>query len=504
MSKSQKDSINDMKSDQDSLSNKQLLNKKKKRDSNISSEMNEQNSVHNNEIRCSICLGEEKLVPNCYKCITCSSYFHLDCYNFFSFKETKEEKITKENIDKFECYRCKEEKKIGMEIKCSACKMHEGIIKKLEEDKYLHHYCYVFFQDNLNNLKGGVCKFCSHKKISVLKCHEEKCKVKCHIQCAIDNNIIFWLPYMREEEKINEKKFNNKITFLCDVHNRPLMDNFNEYSATMLISKNDKNEQLNESENKSNTPQENNNDNQNNNNNEINIQKNIEDNNPIKKKKKKEESDKNINKNNNEKNNEEKEKEKELNKENKMIIEKEEKLPIKEKIINTVINVDIVNEIAKINSNVINEKEEKDKNNLNENINSNKSKEDKESKEIKENLESSPKTPVKIDLSKNNKISKSGSSNNLKALNSSNNKDIINVTISKEKEKNIDDEFNISINVDIVNNEKKGEDDDDYDEDEDLEYKPPEIKYEDIDLFENFKNRNEKYILPAAFNKFHY
>ena len=69
------------------------------------------NSVHNNEIRCSICLGEEKLVPNCYKCITCSSYFHLDCYNFFSFKETKEEKITKENIDKFECYRCKEEKK---------------------------------------------------------------------------------------------------------------------------------------------------------------------------------------------------------------------------------------------------------------------------------------------------------------------------------------------------------------------------------------------------------
>ena len=44
MSKSQKDSVNDMKSDQDSLSNKQLLNRKKKRDSNISSEMNEINS----------------------------------------------------------------------------------------------------------------------------------------------------------------------------------------------------------------------------------------------------------------------------------------------------------------------------------------------------------------------------------------------------------------------------------------------------------------------------
>ena len=496
MSKSQKDSVNDMKSDQDSLSNKQLLNRKKKRDSNISSEYNEINSVHNTEIRCSICLGEEKLVPLCYKCITCSSYFHLDCYNYFSFKETKEEKIDLENIDKFECYRCQEERKIGMEIKCYICKVHKGIIKKLDEEKYLHHYCYVFFQDNLNNLKGGVCKFCSHKKIPVLKCHEEKCKVKCHIQCAIDNNIIFWLPYMREEEKINEKKFNNRITFLCDEHNMDLITNFNEYAATMLISKNDKNEQLNESMNKLNISQDKNND-KNNNNNDTNIQKNIEDNNPINIIQKKEESD--INKNN--KNNNE-EKENESNKENKMNIEKEGKTPIKERIINSsVINVNIVNEIDSINENIINKEKEKDKNNLNEN-NTNKS---KESKDRKDSIESSPKTPVKIDLSKNNKISKAGSSNNLKALNSSNNKDIINVSISKDKEKNnIDDEFNISINVDIVNNEKKGEDDEDYDEDEDLEYKPPEIKHENIDLFENFKNKNEKYILPAAFNKFHF
>ena len=38
MPKSKKDSVNDMKSDQDSLSNKQLLNRKKKRDSNTSSD----------------------------------------------------------------------------------------------------------------------------------------------------------------------------------------------------------------------------------------------------------------------------------------------------------------------------------------------------------------------------------------------------------------------------------------------------------------------------------
>ena len=498
MSKSQKDSVNDMKSDQDSLSNKQLLNRKKKRDSNISSEMNEINSVHNTEIRCSICLGEEKLVPNCYKCITCSSYFHIDCYNFFSFKETKEDKIDIENIDKFECYRCKEEKKIGMEIKCYICKVHKGIIKKLDEEKYLHHYCYVFFQDNLNNLKGGVCKFCSHKKIPVLKCHEEKCKVKCHIQCAIDNNIIFWLPYMREEEKINEKKFNNRITFLCDIHNMALITNFNEYSATMLISKNDKNEQLNESMNKLNISQDKNNDNINsNNNNDTNIQKNIEDNNPINIIQKKEEIDKN---NNNNKNNNE-EKNNESNKENKMNIEKEEKTPTKERIIHSVINVNIVDEIDSINKNVINEEKEKDKNNFNENTNANKT---IERKENKDSLESSPKTPVKIDLSKNNKISKAGSNNSIKALNSSNTKDILNATVSKDK--NIDDDINISINMDmdIVNNEKKGEDDEDYDEDEDLDYKPPEIKHENIDLFENFKNKNEKYILPAAFNKFHF
>ena len=81
MSKSQKDSINDMKSDIDSLSNKQFLNMKKKR----SSDVLEQNPTSNDEIKCSICLGEEKLIPNCRKCSTCGAYFHLECYNLFKF-----------------------------------------------------------------------------------------------------------------------------------------------------------------------------------------------------------------------------------------------------------------------------------------------------------------------------------------------------------------------------------------------------------------------------------
>ena len=89
MQKSQKDSVNDMKSDQDSISNKDLLSHKRKRDSNISSEIVDLKSSPNNEIRCSICLGKENLVPNIYKCNTCSAYFHLECYNLFSFEELR-------------------------------------------------------------------------------------------------------------------------------------------------------------------------------------------------------------------------------------------------------------------------------------------------------------------------------------------------------------------------------------------------------------------------------
>ena len=242
MSKSQKDSINDIKSDQDSLSNKQLLNRKKKRDSNISSEIFDQNSSTNNEIICSICLGEEKLIPNCFKCSTCSSYFHIECYNLFTFPATQEDKINIENVlNNFECYRCKEEKKYGMEFTCYICKRHSGIIKKIEEEKFLHHFCYVFFKDNLNYSKGGNCNKCSRKKIQVLKCEDAKCKEKYHIQCAIDHKIIFCLPYMRSGDlKVDKNNFNEKIPFYCEIHNYDLIKNFKDYTLTMQISKNDK------------------------------------------------------------------------------------------------------------------------------------------------------------------------------------------------------------------------------------------------------------------------
>ena len=240
MSKSQKDSKNDHKSDKDTLSKKQLLNKKKKRDSNKSSEI-EQNSSINHEIRCSICLGEEKLLPKCFKCKTCEAYFHVECYNLFTFPETTEAKIHEGNVlDNFECYRCKKEKEMGVEFRCSVCKGHEDIMKQFEPKKFVHHYCYVFFKDSLDNLKGGICKECNFKKIPALKCEEGKCKEKYHIQCAIKKEIIIWLPFMRGDEKINPDKFNDKITFLCYEHNKIVLDEFKKYALNMQKSKNDK------------------------------------------------------------------------------------------------------------------------------------------------------------------------------------------------------------------------------------------------------------------------
>ena len=85
-------------------------------------------------------------------------------------------------------------------------------------------------------------------------------------------------------------------------------------------------------------------------------------------------------------------------------------------------------------------------------------------------------------------------------LNNSNN-DIINISLKKEKSSFIEEEIDININVDKMNINSNEENEED---DEDVEYNPPEIKHEDIDLFDNFKNRNEKYVLPGAFYKFHF
>ena len=479
MSKSQKDqnSINDLR-EEDSIS-KQYLNRKKKRDSNISSEILEPIIPLNNEIRCSICLGYEKLVPNCFKCILCSSYFHLECYNLFKLPETKENILKEENLPNFECFRCKEEKILSKNITCYLCKNHNGITKKLENDKYLHHYCYVFFKDSLMNKGGGSCKNCSHKKIPVLKCQETKCKDKYHIQCAIDKQIIFWLPFMREEDKINKEKFNDKILFFCEIHNEDLIKNYNDYYTTMLLSKNDKNEE----------PINNNNISTNN------LEKNPE----IK---------------NNDKNNSEIIPQKMPESESNNIPNEQKSIKEEKKIENNDMNEkNNEKEKDKNNENIIPNINLHTGNNTNNNLNINEKEKEQEKEEIKEkeetkekkeenadNLEENDKnqkdssnTPVKIDLSKH--PSRINSSNN--KLSNSNN-DIINVII-KEKEKMEEDEVDININLDNKMNSEENEED----EDEDMEIDNPEIKHEDMNLFEIFKNRNEKFLISGSYYK-HY
>ena len=482
MSKSQKDqnSINDLR-EEDSIS-KQYLNRKKKRDSNISSEILEPIIPLNNEIRCSICLGYEKLVPNCFKCILCSSYFHLECYNLFKLPETKENILKEENLPNFECFRCKEEKILSKNITCYLCKNHNGITKKLENDKYLHHYCYVFFKDSLMNKGGGSCKNCSHKKIPVLKCQETKCKDKYHIQCAIDKQIIFWLPFMREEDKINKEKFNDKILFFCEIHNEDLIKNYNDYYTTMLLSKNDKNEE----------PINNNNISTNN------LEKNPE----IK---------------NNDKNNSEIIPQKMPESESNNIPNEQKSIKEEKKIENNDMNEkDNKKEKDKNNENIIPNINLHTGNNTNNNLNINEKEKEQEKEEIKEkeetkekeeknadnfeendendkNQKDSSNTPVKIDLSKH--PSRINSSNN--KLSNSNN-DIINVII-KEKEKMEEDEVDININLDNKMNSEENEED----EDEDMEIDNPEIKHEDMNLFEIFKNRNEKFLISGSYYK-HY
>ena len=482
MSKSQKDqnSINDLR-EEDSIS-KQYLNRKKKRDSNISSEILEPIIPLNNEIRCSICLGYEKLVPNCFKCILCSSYFHLECYNLFKLPETKENILKEENLPNFECFRCKEEKILSKNITCYLCKNHNGITKKLENDKYLHHYCYVFFKDSLMNKGGGSCKNCSHKKIPVLKCQETKCKDKYHIQCAIDKQIIFWLPFMREEDKINKEKFNDKILFFCEIHNEDLIKNYNDYYTTMLLSKNDKNEEPINNNNISTNNLEKNPEIKNNdkNNSEIIPQKMPEsESNNIPNEQKSIKEEKKIENNDmNEKNNE---KEKDKNNEN------------------IIPNINLHTGNNTNNNLNINEKEkEQEKEEIKEKEETKEKKEEnadnlEENDENDKNQKDSSNTPVKIDLSKH--PSRINSSNN--KLSNSNN-DIINVII-KEKEKMEEDEVDININLDNKMNSEENEED----EDEDMEIDNPEIKHEDMNLFEIFKNRNEKFLISGSYYK-HY
>ena len=541
MSKSQKEEI-------DSPS---LLNRKTKRENNTNSveSLNNNQVFLPNEIRCSICLKYQKFSSKCYKCSICSSYFHLDCYNLFSLNKDGKETTLNENnmntLNNFTCIRCTEEKKNNSKYICHLCGEHDGIIKKFKDNQYIHHYCYIFFKENLNHPKNGRCNNCKAKNIPTIKCEYHLCKNKYHMKCALEKGIIFSLPFMREENDEGNKKetFNERIPFFCETHNKDIINSYTDYLYAMTQSLNDKrdnnpineityNDNNNNSNNKNNNNDNNNGNNNNNDNNINNGNNNNNDNN-----------NNNGNTNNNNINNN----------------------------TNNIENTNINNSIQKSAEN-INEDNKYSDNSLSsimdDNFGSNNDSREPNEKSTPVNDYSSNKINTsneKNSAGSNNIISNDNNVNN----NNNNNNDIINVTVTKKSNElndnenknelnndnknkenisneknndNIDDEIEnqIDIKMGMDNDEKNNNDKENKDnnnnndnnnieEDENEEkveekekekykdkdkekenidmkneeYKIPEIKREPIDLFENFRKMNEDYFFPGSFYRFH-
>ena len=232
---------------------KKILNKKTKRDNSSNSSLQESLSIIRDlskEIRCSVCLEFEKFSYTCYKCKTCSAYFHLDCYNFFAIHgEEETEKLELKDVENFVCPRCKEEEKTNTKITCHLCREHEGIMKKRKDNKdnkykFLHHYCYVYFKDILDQTKNGKCKNCKITNLPCIKCKTTGCKDKYHIDCALEKGIIFSLSFLRNEQNENKKdSFNELLQFFCEVHNQDFIINYAQYIQAMNQSLDEKKKQ---------------------------------------------------------------------------------------------------------------------------------------------------------------------------------------------------------------------------------------------------------------------
>ena len=447
---------------------KKLLNRKTKRENNTNnneSSNNPQLSLKN-EIMCSICLDYERFSTKCYKCITCNSFFHLECYNLFIFSENEKEYIKEDNpnLDNFKCSRCKEEEKNGnnTKITCYLCVEHNGIMKHLKDNLYIHHYCFVFFKDKLHQIKGGKggkCNNCKIKNIPIFKCESSGCKNKFHIKCALEKGLIFSLSFLHDNQK---EKFDEKIPFFCEVHGKDSIENYSQYITAMTQSMDDKKENPDikglQNENKN---------------------ENEKINNDLSK------ENSNDNANTNNQKNDENEKEKPINSIGSNSVhgdygsnaseEASEKTPVNHYPKEKDNSISSNNAISNDNNNNENKNENSDIVNGNDNIN-NESKKENESLN-NENNEEEVDIMLIEDENRENKNENSNNENNSK-----NGKDDIISSENKDKE---------DMDVELNEEENKFED-----------YKPPEIKHEIIDLFENFNKMNKDYCFPGSFFKF--
>ena len=227
---------NSLFSQNDSLSNQNLISRKTNRG------RKEKNKFDNNQPKCEVCLefaefSKETLIS----CSTCNCFFHKSCFNQY-------EEITSsdEEVKYYRCIRCTHALNLNKninEFKCFICYHSDKVLKfNRVQGIYYHQICL----DNLPELNclpdeeitkdkikkwryKNSCKFCGKKlskNIAVTKCKNPKCKEHYHIPCAIAKGNIFDLKFMKEFYHVDK---NNQIPFYCSNHNKKIYNQYKNY-----------------------------------------------------------------------------------------------------------------------------------------------------------------------------------------------------------------------------------------------------------------------------------
>ena len=227
---------NSLFSQNDSLSNQNLISRKTNRG------RKEKNKFDNNQPKCEVCLefaefSKETLIS----CSLCNCFFHKSCFNQY-------EEITSsdEEVKYYRCIRCTHALNLNKEInefKCFICYHSDKVLKfNRVQGIYYHQICL----DNLPELNclpeeeitkdkikkwryKNSCKFCGKKlskNIAVTKCKNPKCKEHYHIPCAVAKGNIFDLKFMKEFYHVDK---NNQIPFYCSNHNKKIYNQYKNY-----------------------------------------------------------------------------------------------------------------------------------------------------------------------------------------------------------------------------------------------------------------------------------
>ena len=227
---------NSLFSQNDSLSNQNLISRKTNRG------RKEKNKFDNNQPKCEVCLefaefSKETLIS----CSICNCFFHKSCFNQY-------EEITSsdEEVKYYRCIRCTHALNLNKninEFKCFICYHSDKVLKfNRVQGIYYHQICL----DNLPELNclpdeeitkdkikkwryKNSCKFCGKKlskNIAVTKCKNPKCKEHYHIPCAVVKGIIFNLKFMKEFYHVDK---NNQIPFYCSNHNKKIYNQYKNY-----------------------------------------------------------------------------------------------------------------------------------------------------------------------------------------------------------------------------------------------------------------------------------